>query len=199
MQAIETYECSSKSMEGSVTQWIVQAKSGDSDAAQKLWDRYFERLVRLADQKLHLVPKQESDEEDVAIQALGSFFDKAKRGRFPRLQDRNDLWSLLASIVEHKALKVRSRHNAKKRGGGQQRLDVDLSLHADPNFDTLDTLSLELRELMAGLDERLRQIVIMILYGFTNAEIAKELNVTERTIERKRLIVRRRWTEEFLD
>ena len=185
---------------GSVTQWIKNVKEGDPQAAQHLWDRYFNRLVGLAHRKLASVPKQESDEEDVAIQALGSFFDKARLGRFPRLQDRDDLWSLLASIVEHKALKVRSRHNATKRGGNQTRVDLDLcaDIAADPDFATLDMFSLELRELLNRLgDEDLQKIVKMILYGFTNAEIAEAFDVTERTIERKRLIIRKRWAKEL--
>lgn len=186
---------------GSVTQWIKEVKDGESNAAQQLWDRYFEKLVGLANRKLHLAPRQEADEEDVAIQALTSFFDKAKRGRFPRLQDRCDLWSLLASITEHKAQKQYARHRALKRGGGQKRVDMDLNVElVDPNFNTLDQLSLELRDLLHGLkDDRLRQIVVLILYGHTNAEIALEMGISERTVERKRLIVRRRWATEFDD
>lgn len=187
---------------GSVTQWIRDVKDGDPEAAQQLWDRYFHRLVGLASRKLTKVPKQESDEEDVAIHALGSFFEQARNGRFPRLRDRDDLWSLLASIVEHKALKVRSRHGALKRGGDKTRIDMDLcaELAADPNFATLDMLSLEIRELLNKLDDdRLRRIVLMILHGFTNAEIALALDTSERTIERKRLIIRRRWAKELED
>ena len=33
---------------GSVTYWIGQLKAGDQVAAQKLWEGYFEKLVRLA-------------------------------------------------------------------------------------------------------------------------------------------------------
>ena len=35
-------------IEDSVTVWIASLKAGDADAAQKLWQRYFETLVRLA-------------------------------------------------------------------------------------------------------------------------------------------------------
>ena len=33
---------------GSVTGWIVGLKAGEREAVQKLWERYFARLVRLA-------------------------------------------------------------------------------------------------------------------------------------------------------
>ena len=34
--------------EGSVTHWLGELKVGDREAAQPLWDRYFQRLVVLA-------------------------------------------------------------------------------------------------------------------------------------------------------
>ena len=38
--------------EGSVTRWLGDLKAGDPDAAQKLWERYFASLVRLAHARL---------------------------------------------------------------------------------------------------------------------------------------------------
>ncbi|MEM7317165.1 MAG: ECF-type sigma factor, partial [Planctomycetota bacterium] len=55
---------------GSVTQWIQDVKSGEGAAAHKLWDAYFDRMVKLANRKLRQASKQEADEEDVAVQAL---------------------------------------------------------------------------------------------------------------------------------
>ncbi len=37
---------------GSVSQWLLGLKGGDSVAAQKLWERYYHRLVSLARAKL---------------------------------------------------------------------------------------------------------------------------------------------------
>jgi len=37
---------------GSVTHWLGALQSGDLDAAQPLWERYFARLVRLAQARL---------------------------------------------------------------------------------------------------------------------------------------------------
>ena len=55
--------------EGSVTRWIEQLKTGDPLAAQKLWERYFQRLVGLARKKLLDAPRQAADEEDVALRS----------------------------------------------------------------------------------------------------------------------------------
>ena len=43
-------------IEDSVTVWIDSLKAGDADAAQKLWQRYFETLVRLARDRLRGAP-----------------------------------------------------------------------------------------------------------------------------------------------
>ena len=51
---------------GSVTHWIGALKSGDQQAAQQLWERYWKRLVGLAARKLTGARRQTSDEEDIA-------------------------------------------------------------------------------------------------------------------------------------
>ena len=39
-------------------------------AAQRLWERYFDDLVRLARPKLGAIPRREADEEDIALERL---------------------------------------------------------------------------------------------------------------------------------
>jgi DNA-binding NarL/FixJ family response regulator len=48
--------------EDSVTVWLAALKAGDADAAQKLWQRYFETLVRLARDRLRGAPRTVADE-----------------------------------------------------------------------------------------------------------------------------------------
>jgi hypothetical protein len=77
---------------GSVTYWLHQLQAGDPQGAQHLWERYFIRLVGLARNKLQESPRRAADEEDVALSAFTSFCRGAEGGRFPRLQDRDNLW-----------------------------------------------------------------------------------------------------------
>src|SRR5262245_52572189 len=81
--------------EGSVTRWLGRLQQADPAAAQRLWERYFPQLVRLAHQKLRGAPQAVADEEDVALSAFDSFCRNAERGRFPELLDRDGLWRLL--------------------------------------------------------------------------------------------------------
>src|SRR5207244_2570885 len=87
----------------SVTLWIGRLQNGDREALQKIWERFFRRLVGLARAKLGRVPRTAADEEDVALSAFDSFFWAAERGRFPKLGDRNDLWTVLMLITTRKA------------------------------------------------------------------------------------------------
>src|SRR5438874_1896729 len=55
---------------GSVTNWLQALQVGDPEAAQKLWERYFQRLVSLARSRLRGAPRRAEDEEDVALSAF---------------------------------------------------------------------------------------------------------------------------------
>jgi DNA-directed RNA polymerase specialized sigma24 family protein len=102
----------------SVTYWIQALKTGDADAAEKLWGRYFERLINLARARLRGAVRAAADEEDAVLSAFQSFFQGAANGRYPRLDDRDDLWRLLVVITERKALDQVGHERRAKRGGG---------------------------------------------------------------------------------
>src|SRR6516162_5737990 len=89
--------------EGSITYWLHQLQAGDQEAAQELWNRYFQRLVGLARSKLRGAPRRVADEEDVALSAFDSFCRHAEQGRFPDLADRDGLWRLLVVMTSRKS------------------------------------------------------------------------------------------------
>jgi DNA-directed RNA polymerase specialized sigma24 family protein len=200
------------SSEGSITRWIAELELGRTEEAQEeLWRRYFHRLIGLAKMKLGETPRMAADEEDVAAAALCSFFTGVAQGRFPALRDRNDIWPLLAKITAHKALDQQRYLLAEKRGGGRVRGDSAMTEPADSKSpwpvafmdeelspDHLAALSEQCARLMALLpDDQLRQITRRRLEGYTNAEIAKEIGVIERTVERRVHLVRSLWNEEL--
>src|SRR5262249_39814954 len=92
-------------------------KAGDSQAAQRIWERFYARLVTLARTKLRQLPRGAADEEDVALSAFNRFCVAAKRGQFPRVEDRGDLWGGLALLNERKAADHGRRERRQKRGG----------------------------------------------------------------------------------
>lgn len=188
----------------SVTQWIADLKTGEpSNAQRELWSRYFVRLQALARQQLGNSPRAVADEEDVAVSALGSFFMRVQDGQFPDLLDRNGLWPLLAKITSRKVINQQKRHKALKRGGDRVAVAIaDPAQSAAPielvdeqlTPATLAEISEECNRLMAALPASgLRVIAERKLAGFTTEEIAAELDLSPRTIERKTGLIRRCW------
>ena len=51
-------------------QWLHKFTAGDEAAVKALWDRYHERLMQIARQRLGQGHRRLADEEDVALSAL---------------------------------------------------------------------------------------------------------------------------------
>jgi RNA polymerase sigma factor (sigma-70 family) len=198
--------------EGSVTRWIGDLKSGGDSAAQHLWERYFERLVRLARRKLQYArrPRTVEDEEDAALSAFDSFCRGVDRGRFPRLADRDDLWRLLVVLTVRKALDQIERQGAAKRGGDHQvrelpRLDggdesggddLDRLIGSEPTPEFAALVAEEhqrLRDLLG--DAALGQVLDLRLEGYTREEIAEKIGCAVSTVKRKLDVIRQTWLE----
>src|SRR5262245_13660924 len=75
-------ENSSMSLNGSISRLLEGLKAGDDAAAQALWERYCDRLVRLARRKLEARFRRVADEEDIALSAFNSLCLGGRRGRF---------------------------------------------------------------------------------------------------------------------
>jgi DNA-directed RNA polymerase specialized sigma24 family protein len=195
---------------GSVTIWIDALRAGDEDAANQLWRRYFESLVRLARSRLRSGVRGVADEEDVALSAFDSFYGGMARGRFPDLADRDDLWRLLVTIAARKATNQNRWEAREKRGGGRVIHESALAAGTAPGLDGLagvvgaepspefaallaDECGRRLRDLP---DESLRSVAVLKMEGYRNEEIAAQLGCGVRTVARKLKIIRKVWTEE---
>jgi DNA-directed RNA polymerase specialized sigma24 family protein len=201
--------------EDAVTLWLDGIKAGDGTDIQRLWDRYFRRLVRLAGAKLPAHCRRAFDEEDVALSAFQSFCDRAGRGQFPKLNDRDDLWRLLATITVRKALDTIRHQTRQKRGGGdvlgesallvgRDRDDQGEGLGAvlgrEPTPEEVVQFADDCRQFLAKLhDPALRSIALRRLEGQTTPEIAAATKVSTKTIERKLRLIRAIWSEENPD
>jgi len=191
---------------GSVTRWIGPLKAGEVEAAQALWDRYFDGLVRLARRRLRDAPLAAADEEDVALSAIHCLCRGAAAGRFPQLADRDNLWRLLATIAAQKAIDLQRRETREKRGGGKTRGEVELAagdneaslvaqvVGREPSPEFAAQLDEEYRRQLDRLeDDGLRQIAVWKMEGYENDEIARRLECGVRTVERKLGVIRAIW------
>ena len=65
------------------------------------------------------------DEEDAALSAFESLYAGLANGKFPQLNDRDDLWRLLVVITSRKVLLQARRQLRQKRGGGAAHFSLD--------------------------------------------------------------------------
>jgi DNA-directed RNA polymerase specialized sigma24 family protein len=198
------------SSDGSVTHWISQLKAGQRAAAQPLWQRYFEKLVARARQKLRGIPRGAADEEDVALSAFDNFCRAAEQGRFPDLADRDDLWQILLMLTDRKALNLIRNARRQKRGGDKvlnEAACLDLTIsdgplsripdrEPSPAFAAL--FADECQRLLGRLDNpNLQRTALLRMEAYTIEEIAAQLGRVPRTIERWLHLIRQIWGQEL--
>ena len=191
--------------EHSVSQYIDGLKVGDELATQKIWERFLDRLIRLADKKLKS-KRQRVDEEDVVQVAFAQFFRQVQEGRFSKINDRNDLWQILAMLVDRRAKDQDRRQRTEKAGNGQVRNESIFMEKSDldgiagvPEMVPTPELAVEMMEVfrnrLADLnDEKYEQIALLKMQGYSTAEIAQQLKSSTRTIERRLEKIREIWS-----
>ena len=195
-----------QSTNGSVTGWIGGLRTGNSDAARALWERFFDRMLSVARRSLRKLPGA-FDEEDVALSAFWTVWRSFQAGGHEAVQCRDSLWKLLAVVTSRKASDRLKIEGAAKRGGGRdaaasakrfEKLALD-DLPAncdDPQFAAM--MADECQRMMAALgDDELAMVALLKLDGLTNDEIAAQLGYSRRTIQRMLSLIRDVWGAEF--
>ena len=198
--------------QGSVTGWIGALAGGEADeAARRLWERYFDQLVRVARDRLRAAPRGPADAEDAALSAFDSLCRGVAAGRFPRLAGRDDLWRLLVTITARKASDLREREACQKRGGGQLVRESELGNPSpeveaggldqfpgsEPTPEFMSLMAEEVRRLFGLLpNESLRLVALLKMEGYTADEVATRLDCSARTVQRKLEVIRTLWAPE---
>ena len=191
-----------------ITLWMNKLEEQPEESTRVIWEQYYSKLVSHARKKLKALPRRHVDEEDVAVDAMNSLFCGIKEGRFPDLNDRNDLWKLLLTITARKAGKQIRSNMAQKRGGGMTRGEsvffkpgdemgpglAGNAIALDPTPEFAADVVQECESLLGNLDDEvLREIAMMKLEGYTNDEISEKLQCATRSVERKLKRIRAIW------
>lgn len=196
----------------SISQFLSGVKRGDQAAIREVFDRCFDQLVRLAKARLGGASRRVADEEDVALSVFQSLCRGAAAGRFERMRDRDELWQLLMTITQQKVVDHKRHNLRQKRGSGEVRGDSIFQDHEQkgsargieeyaieemtPHF--LCALEDEHQRLLGLLrDDGLRRIALMRMEGYQDDEIATELGISLRTVERKLQLIREKWAAEI--
>jgi RNA polymerase sigma factor (sigma-70 family) len=194
---------------GDVTHWIDRLKAGDPAAAWPLWQRYFRRVLGLARRRLRRRRPRAADAEDVALSAFDSLCRGAAAGRFPALDDRDSLWRLLTVLIARKASNLLRHEGRAKRGGQAVQVPgpadsgcgvtaLEELLSREPTPEHAAQVAEECERLLTLLGDReLEGVACRKMEGYTNEEIAQQLDCSPRSVYRKLTIIRKLWEKEL--
>ncbi len=100
--------------------------------------------------------------------------------------NRAHFFSAAAEAMRRILIDSARRKSALKRGGGQERLNVDdLELATTTTDDRVLMIDQALQQMEAEDPQSARIVVLKFFGGLTNKEVGKTLGVTERTVERQ--------------
>ncbi len=169
---------------------VINYQAGSESAARDLFDKYCERLMKLAKRRIGQRMASRFDPEDVIQSAFRTFFTRVKNDEFT-FEQEDDLFKLLVRLTVRKTLRRIEYHNAAKRNpnleAAQRTDDVEpFSLLAGQNVtpDMEVALIDEFQQLIGQLPELDRQVLELKVQGYTTVEIAEKLGSYERKIRR---------------
>ncbi|MCX7422466.1 MAG: ECF-type sigma factor [Planctomycetia bacterium] len=189
----------------SISRLFEELKAGNPQAAEGLWTVYFERLVTVARKQLGDAPKRVADEEDIALSVFQTLCVGAARGKFADHVRHDVLWHLLLHRTNHKLVNYVRRETRIKRGSGDVRGEsvflnqaadsdargLDQIVRKEPTPSMLAALNEQHQRLLETLaNDTLRRIAISRMQGETHEEIADQLKLSVRSVERKLNLIR---------
>jgi DNA-directed RNA polymerase specialized sigma24 family protein len=190
------------SSDGSITRLIDGTRSGNDEAARRIWQRFSPRVASLARQKLPVWLRRIVDGDDVANSAMCNVIMGLRAGRYTELRDRDELWALLALVTVQKARNEIAKASCQKRlapGASMPLteefvapdLPPDLIVRAAEQIDSLI-------ELLRCKEAILEPIALWKFEGYTNDEIAQRLGCSRSKVARKLELIRKTWEREEL-
>lgn len=191
-----------------ITVWIRRLELGQAEAAQPLWDHFCKRLMDMANVRLGNKLKRTYDEEDVAVSAFHSLCRAIAVNDRVCLGDRIDLWKLLVVITERKianrarkeSRRRRDMHRTISESALAQSTDIAFGLDHFEGREPSPEFATDFADLCGSLldslnDDALRDVARLKLRGLDTREIAHQLDCSRRTVERRLLIIRRKWEQ----
>ena len=168
---------------GEITQLLKRLSAGDAAAASALYPQVYDELRKLA--RSHLRSRDTSQTLQPTALVHETYLRLSAQADPGSFANRKAFYALCAKamrsiIVDH----ARSR-GAKKRGAGQQRVELE-SLRLAADGPTLEVVALDeaLERLAAKQPDHARVVELRFFGGLTAEEAAQVMDVSLATVER---------------
>jgi RNA polymerase sigma factor (TIGR02999 family) len=165
-----------------VTQLLLACRDGGAAALDRLFPIVYDRLHQIAHAHLRGGVQGGTVSTTALVhEAYVKLVDAERVG----WEDRGHFLSLASRAMRQILIDYARKRSAEKRGGGQQRVELDaIQVAASERADALVALDDALTQL-SRLSPRLAQVVEHRFFGgLTEEETAKVLGVTDRTVRR---------------
>jgi RNA polymerase sigma-70 factor (ECF subfamily) len=172
------------------TDMLSRWQQGDPRAAGELFERYAQRLTRLAEQHLSRRVAGRIDGEDVVQSVFRTFFRRSAGGEF-HIDHASELWRLLARITLMKARAKGRHHTAQKR---DVRAETPLPSGEEPSAWWLEPLARDpdpadavavvnlIEFLLRDRPAVFASVLEMRLQGESVVDVARQLGVSRKVV-----------------
>ena len=177
-------------------------RTGDEPVVTSFFRDYQSGLQALADRHISAGLRRRLDAEDVIQSVFRTFLGRIEDGQFI-LGSGSDLWRLLCAITLAKVRQKGRFHQRQKRAMAQEVL-VDGAPQGWDGFEgnladpgELVEFANFFEQIVSGLDDEERTVLLMRMEGHSNAEMASEMRVSGRTVRRIQNRLRARFEQQL--
>ena len=165
-----------------LTALLDRLRAGDPRAAGELFDRVYDELKRMAAAQVRAEGAPSHSPTELVHEAYLRLFP----GPAPAFADRAYFFAAAATAMRRVRVDHARARNARKRGGGQGRVDLDSGLAA-ADEPALDLIAVDeaLTRLAAKDPERAKLVELRFFAGLTMPQVADVLGVSLATAERR--------------
>ena len=165
-----------------LTQVLSAIDQGEAHAADQLLPLVYDELRKLAAHKLSLLPPGQTLQATALVHEA---WLKLIGGEKAQWQSRRHFFAAAAETMRHILIDRARRRLRLRHGANAERVDFDqIEIPAPAKDEVLLQLSDALDELQATSPERAEIVKLRFFAGFSEAEIADLLKVSERSVQR---------------
>ena len=169
-----------------VSKWLEEAKSGNSNAAEQLWNVVYQEVRQMAAGKLSNERQTANLQATMLVsETYLKMWPKDKEP--PNFEDRRHLFGSIARVMEQYLIDYARTRGRLKRGGDRKRISLTIAEGELKNIETIDADSVEevhkaLKKLEDVMPRAAEVARLRYISGHTIKETAVILDISERTV-----------------